>query len=672
MRRVLAILGLSIIAVLLIIVTGAGVFMATLDLNKYKGDLVEAAALAIGKKVVIEGDIHHSLFPLGLSVDKLIIEDDAKFGAGPFAEISNVAFKVNLKALVDQKLDIEEILVDELKVKLAIASNGSENWDFQPPVREDAEKVALKDEKAEDEESFVDRFIPSTYTLRKVDVKKTQVRYTDLRDTTDILLNLDPISLVDLNFGQDAPFKLSGFVLDRYDNIQLNFNLAGKINVTEDIKVSLNLPSAKLAVSNPAVTEKVLNVDLSTNLLYTNSMGSLNLNNLKASLAGTQYSGTLALILPGGANLAKGRDLDVRGDISFDTLDLDKLMPELEVLTPARELGKAPKGNNEAAVLLAGGAEAKKTPSPKSSGPSPLKGIVANLDLKAGALLMDKMKLQDFSAKVSLNENLPDKPAPVSTVHTDFDILKDVYGTVDFHAKNFSFDKINVDDIHVDLRLDDGVITAPYSAKAFAGSLSGQIQARMLAQPPSWHITNTATNLHAEVLTVALTGEKSLSGIINNSADLRGRTLGVDLKSLNGSIDFGLSKAEALNPMSETDRKKGGFARLIEINEATATLNITNGVATTDNILVKAPLGTAKGKGSIDLVAEKLDLDIDVRPGGVPPEIPIAVGGSFEKPSVMIDPVRLVGKTAKGIVETPIDIGGAIITAPIDLLKKIF
>ena len=84
MKRFLFSTVLVVVALVLLVVAGAGIFLSTLDLGKYRGQLSTVAEKALGRSVVIEGDIGHSFLPLGLSLERVIVKNTSEFGAENF------------------------------------------------------------------------------------------------------------------------------------------------------------------------------------------------------------------------------------------------------------------------------------------------------------------------------------------------------------------------------------------------------------------------------------------------------------------------------------------------------------------------------------------------------------------------------------------------------------
>ena len=100
---------LVLVALVLLAVAGAGIFISTLDLSTYRSQLSQVAEEALGRPVMIEGEIGHSFMPLGLSLERVIVKDTAEFGSGEFLMVEDVALRVDLQRLATGNISVDEV-----------------------------------------------------------------------------------------------------------------------------------------------------------------------------------------------------------------------------------------------------------------------------------------------------------------------------------------------------------------------------------------------------------------------------------------------------------------------------------------------------------------------------------------------------------------------------------
>lgn len=117
-------------------VVGVGVFLATLDANTYKPQIIEAARNATGRELRLSGPIRikPSLTPT------LAVEDvgfaNAPGGAQPeMATLKRLEIEVALLPLLSRELRITRLVLVEPDILLERTTEGRGNWEFTPPTQ---------------------------------------------------------------------------------------------------------------------------------------------------------------------------------------------------------------------------------------------------------------------------------------------------------------------------------------------------------------------------------------------------------------------------------------------------------------------------------------------------------------------------------------------------------
>lgn len=123
-----------------------------IDVSDYKGVLEAAVSDALGRKVVIDGDVAltTSLWPY-FQVQEIRVENPQGFEAGNLAKMDRVRIRVGLVALVDRRIRIRSLHVDGLAIDLLRNQHGAVNWAFAaatestaaPTETPDSEEPAL-------------------------------------------------------------------------------------------------------------------------------------------------------------------------------------------------------------------------------------------------------------------------------------------------------------------------------------------------------------------------------------------------------------------------------------------------------------------------------------------------------------------------------------------------
>lgn len=354
---------------------------------------------------------------------------------------------------------------------------------------------------------------------------------------------------------------------------------------------------------------------------------------------------------------------------------------------------------------------------------SDLKASVANVNMSG------KMNVSHLNTTPEATGQIAIAPFDLKTFlknigedNASLETAKDVDGELNFTAAGKSIDatgKFNVDtvvaskiklsNIHADMRYKDNVLTlAPIKADLYQGNLAAQTQVKLTGTIPQIMLQAQLRNVQAEPLLTDLRGGNqkfTLSGAGN--IDLQVTTQGVDAnaitKNLNGTshvtfnngtlkgMDLGylVDSAAALaggHATNATNTSQTNFGNL------TATAVIRDGVVTNNDLLMDSPRFTTTGKGTIDLVNQKINYTLQsvvkqqtnaVKSfSGI--TIPIAIQGSLSSPSIRLDTGTLLKSIAaqqmqqqKGKIEEKIQdqiqkkIGGELPPAASDALKSL-
>jgi hypothetical protein len=163
---------------------------------------------------------------------------------------------------------------------------------------------------------------------------------------------------------------------------------------------------------------------------------------------------------------------------------------------------------------------------------------------------------------------------------------------------------------------------SPESAVIFGGREDGDITLDTRGQHPLCHVKSKLTGVDANALLSALSSLKdTLYGTLQADGDL-GFALGAGpnlASTLNGTLAFNvthghLKNVNILSELSKVGRFLGSApaqsASGTDLQRFSGTLNIQNGVATTNNLIAVMSEGSLSGTGSMNLVSQGLDLHV--------------------------------------------------------------
>lgn len=122
-------LGISI--VLLLSFAMVSYFVATVDANHYKKDIVQFVKENTGRDLHLTGDIKLSVYPnIAFTFGEMALSNGAGFGAVAFARVNAARAKIRLKPLLQRQLKIDSIQLDGLQLNLHKKADGDTNWRF--------------------------------------------------------------------------------------------------------------------------------------------------------------------------------------------------------------------------------------------------------------------------------------------------------------------------------------------------------------------------------------------------------------------------------------------------------------------------------------------------------------------------------------------------------------
>ncbi|MBL4817667.1 MAG: AsmA family protein [Deltaproteobacteria bacterium] len=171
------------IGVLLVFLVGALILVPYfVNLSKYKAEISQKASEAIGKPVVIKGDIALAILPSPrVSISDVLVSDLAK--------LDKLSLHVSLWPLLKREIEIASVTLTKPVITLKKDSRGKNNWTF-----------AAKKSPKKEEASFF------KITLNDVYIENGRMAYITPEKTTEVTdINLE----LELD-GLEGPFELEG------------------------------------------------------------------------------------------------------------------------------------------------------------------------------------------------------------------------------------------------------------------------------------------------------------------------------------------------------------------------------------------------------------------------------------------------------------------------------
>ncbi|OGT35582.1 MAG: hypothetical protein A3F11_00125 [Gammaproteobacteria bacterium RIFCSPHIGHO2_12_FULL_37_14] len=221
--------------------------------------------------------------------------------------------------------------------------------------------------------------------------------------------------------------------------------------------------------------------------------------------------------------------------------------------------------------------------------------------------------------------------------------------------------KLHLQNTQLKIQWQNNILSlSPITASLYGGSLTGVAHGSQLSTIPVWDWSIELNRLQIQSLLDDLNRDNKvkLSGIGNIT--LRNNTLGKSqdqlLENLTGNVTFNvengslqgidlnyfIQSADALlNKQSPTNIPK---MKQTPFNQMSGSAVIKDGIATSNDLLVSSSSFTTKGSGTINLIDQTLDYQLQVMPLQtikIKGAIPIQLTGSLQNPLVQLDMLKL-------------------------------
>lgn len=639
MRRMSRIVFVLVVVVVGVITAGVAV-LKSLDFNSYRGTVAAEVEKAIGRKLVIDGDLDLALsFTPALTAEGVSL-DNASWGSSPeMVTARRLAAEVELWPLLSGEVRLTSLELDGVDVLLEVDGQGRGNWDFAKTGA--AEEAAGRDGLAD---------VP---LVKEVVLRDSRLTYRDAAGTTTEAV-IEELRLA--TDGLNAPIMLEG---------------RGRIG------------SAPMAIEGEVGSLNVLSA----------GAGSYPLS-IKASIFGGQISAEGAIAL---ANPASGLDIAIKAasqNVADSVRDASASLPVLAgVRAPALPVTLTarllPSGRGQAleAILatlgetdLAGrvvfetGADGRpKVTAELVSRTIDLAGLVAAMPASPAAV----------SAPV---------PAPQSDRLFSADPLPlEALRAVDAKASLKADDVLlpggaGLSGTALEMRIEQGRLhIEPLQTTVSGGTLTGGVSVDASGQVPAIDVRLGGKGVD----TAALLEKLGMAGFLQGGAT----DLDIQLKGNGGSVrdimagangevivrmgdgrvrrqalelagaDVAMQLLDALNPLAAR-------SEYTPLSCAVAHFQIRNGIAGAKNgIAVETDSVNIVGSGAVDLGAETLDFTVkpEAREGlGINLGSSLAglvrIGGRLAEPTVGVD--------REGAAKTAASVGAALATGGLSVLGQ--
>ncbi|WP_300296634.1 AsmA family protein [Ferrovibrio sp.] len=614
--------GLGVLAILVVAVVVA---VLTIDVNRFKPQIVAAVEEATGRKLDIAQDMKLSLWPLGVSV-KQVSFANAAWGSRPqMATIGEFTAQVDLFALLGQQIKIDRLVLADVDVLLEKNRQGQANWEFQ--VAKPAEQVAPS---AQEKAEAKDASFSGLPVVSDVSLKNVKLAYRDAQSGAKNDVNLSELSVKQAAGGLLAT-KLAAVVDGNEIRAEGTLGSLDELMAPSrpwPVKLTVTVPGAKASldgsIAQPLQAKGLalkLGADIPDLSALAGKFGATapavpvslqadvkdvapqryNLSGIAVKLGDSDLSGS------GEVNLA-GAKPAVKFDLASKSFDVTRLM--------LKDSG----GKSAPAGSSPGGGSGTSAPAAKSDG------------------------------RLFSNDPLP------------LDGLNAVDAVLAYKAEQFKAPTLDVQGLALDLVLKDGVLQLKPAIQQLAGgSLGGDVTLNSKSKALTAKLNGKGIVLSDYLQKSGITDVVRRGGATDLALDVtsQGASLRQIMAGLNGRVVIKVGEGEL-----KEEYVRATLPRLADavgaLSRATAKtklhcvvtgLDIKAGIATPKALLAETGSLTITGDGTVNLGTEQLDLRIipssrDTSLAAALP--PVRVRGMLLDPSFSPDPAAL----AKSVIGT--------------------
>ncbi len=608
---------LGVLVGLLVALVFALPFILPMDMIHQK--VITLAHEKTGGELQINGKTSFSILPTpSITLNQISFKTSGQALTSTLVKANSIKVKVNFLPLLSKKVEVSQFVIYQPDIDITVLKETASKKGTAAPATPMRKTITVSGDQGADA-------IPlSDISLENVRIVDGTIRYSDRTSGTKELLehinatvklkDLDhPLSVTsDLVWHKkkikvDTTVKMARVLLEKLSSPidlivsspDMNMSFSGLLDRSKDLNVNGNLKMKSASVRNllewvgqdAPVPGGLQNLNIESDVAYTGK--AIKLTDMQLHIDKSKMNGHLTLF----TKEAKPR---LTGKLTLDFLNLNTY------LTKSKVLGWS--SNNREYQVAANSNDKAQTPDTKLDFRG-LKAINTDLDLTLGGMLYKKIKLDETRILLKI------KNAVLSANLTDMNLYKGKgTGLMVLNGQKSRAaikSKFNLRNLAVLPFLKDAANFAWLSG-------SGNID---------FDITGLGTTVNGL--------KKTLNGTSNirfSDGAIEGINIPQMLRGVTTGAMFGLSKSTT---------QKTDFSAL------TALLKIKNGVVHNDDLKLASPLLRISGKGTANLVTERLDYRVEpklvaslegqdgAKAGGI--NIPLDIKGTFSDPKVRPD-----------------------------------
>ena len=695
----LTLLGLAVLAIV-----ATAVFVATFDANRYKPEIEQMIFEQTGRVLNIEGDINLTVLPnIGADLGRVTLSE--KEHTETFLTIDSASVSVALLPLLSDQLLIDGITIDGLTATLIRTKDGGFNFD-DILSRESRPDTPKNTEPSPDSARDTQSPSPLELDIGAINLTNANLTYVDQQQGQDVQinrLNLQTGQIADTAKGTltltaavqsaaqslDAELSVSGDYAIKLSEQNLDLS-ALTLNLTGDWQTLKTVDSTtKLNLASDLAAGRHTLSDVSSTIKAQIADEAIELNTQMQQLVATNSSINVDPITVTLALAGQARQIDTSlklpaFEFTQNKLNLEALAAQLSI-TDATLRREPLQVSVQGALALDAEKETLRTQLRGQFDEAPIQATIGLSDFTAPAvtfdITLDQIRLDRFAAGpraeagAKANQSKSTSNANQTSQETAIDLSglqgHNIKGQI--LIKEVRADKVAMTDVQGQIALNQGRLTvSPHSASLFGGKLSGALS--IDANNNQFQLKETIDGIAIDSLLVALgqpprvTGQGSLALDLNS----RGQSIQALEQQLAGKASFnlkngaikGIDIGSILNNvrsmLGKASTEQGDASGQTSFTELTGSVDIQKGIATNQDLSLKAPLFRLLGNGTFDIPRVTLDyrakvavVETSTGQGGADlaalrgVTVPVRIQGTPQNLSYRVDVASLAAELAK-------------------------
>lgn len=685
MGKIIKFLLYAVAAIVVLVLIVGTYFSLTFDANKYSEQIAEAVYEETGRELIIEGELEVSFFPwLAVEVGKTTLGNAEGFGDAPFLAFESATLGVQLMPLLlNDDIAVGEAAIDGLRLNLAVAANGSTNWqDFGAVEDGDDEPRSPADEARDRAIEDAARDQRGTFNVASIAI--TDAAFSYVNEQLNESYEFTDVSLVTGSIGGDAPVEIDG-------GLSFRSEPAGTSgSVTLEVAVSFEQEGATILLDGFSIGGSVEGLaDVPANFSFDAPAVSLRTEDRVADFGSLEFSVFDLQVRTDVEPFSYAGSVTPSASIQIDAFSPRSLMQTLAIEGPETAdpsaLGK---------LML----DAKASVGENEISLSDLVLVVDDTTLRGDLVVPrdsdgtfrlnlagDSIDLNRYMAPASDDAGAqPGSGEPPLEIPAELIRAINARGSLTLDSADLG--GMEFENVEVGLNSSNGRLRIhPLTAEFFDGAYVGDININASGNTPVLSVNERIQDVSLTALGRAMFDRENITGMINGSFELsgRGNDMGEIQRTLNGNLSFTLRDGawEGVDLWYQLRRARASFRQeqapepttpaRTPFSEVSATGTVTNGILENDDFFAELPFMQLNGNGSVNLPEATVDYSLSGRvfeqpeylPDEVTPEeledltravIPLRISGPLASPSVGIDFEALLREELEERVEEEI------------------